>query len=283
MQAQGRTTEETQRQTPRPTRKQRNSHGIVIIEHLPLVHRWLQYYIWTLDFINSDGYRLWNAKRVKSVGKQKIGCIIEYIGFIIKYVLVLCYLWLKICVYVTYGEVNILVEIDHIVLALEIGNCNRISTDELQVVKIDWFSQNLRNEADTHMADAHNADAHVTNLPRVERQKSRGTLFFAPKLQTASCSYCSYCSCVLYYSFNRAVFFTKPQLPAKSKGWNSQITISKGSLTAFDRLDRKSYKLSLGIRRVHFTSTICTSYKPDTIVWHWNGWQVPTCKCSSCC
>ena len=29
---------------------------------------------------------IWNAKRDKSVGKQKISCIIEYIGFFNKYV-----------------------------------------------------------------------------------------------------------------------------------------------------------------------------------------------------
>ena len=45
-------------------------------------------------------------------------------------------------------------------------------------------------------------------------------------------------------------FLAKPQLPAKSKGWNSRITISKGLFTTFDRLFPKSYKISLGISLV---------------------------------
>ena len=42
---------------------------------------------WCGQSAENYGRHIWNAKRNKSVEKQKIGCITEYIGFAIKYVL----------------------------------------------------------------------------------------------------------------------------------------------------------------------------------------------------
>ena len=53
---------------------------------------------------------VWKFKRDKSVEKQKISCILKHIGFSIKMCCTVLFMGKKICVYITYVEVNILVE-----------------------------------------------------------------------------------------------------------------------------------------------------------------------------